>query len=86
MICNSMCNECKYPTCIREERARAAQKRYYEKHKAERQAYQRAYWDAHKEERKKFYEEHREEINKYRRAYDRRKRQETRQRQNESAV
>lgn len=51
MICDSKCHLCTLPTCIRKEHERANAKRYYERHKTERLAYQKAYNEAHKADR-----------------------------------
>lgn len=51
MICDSMCHECKFSTCIREEHEKATYRRYYEKNREKKLAYQKAYNDAHKEKR-----------------------------------
>ena len=51
MICKMNCLSCPYDHCERERREKETYKRYYQKHKKQKLAYQKAYNDAHKEER-----------------------------------
>lgn len=51
MICKVNCLSCPYDHCEREKRQKENEKRYYQKHREERLAYQKRYNDSHKEER-----------------------------------
>ncbi len=81
MICRINCLSCPYSTCIREEHEKANAKRYYERHKSERLAYQKAYNEAHKADRHKQFqkrwanmtEEQKEKERARQREYHRRK-------------
>lgn len=50
MICKQICYDCPYSECMREKRAKEVKQRYYQRHKAERLAYQKKYNEEHKEQ------------------------------------
>lgn len=52
MICNLQCLSCEHPTCIRDEREKEVYRRYYQKNREKRTAYQRSYYAAHKDKEK----------------------------------
>lgn len=50
MICDLRCLACPYSECIRDKRQKEVYKRYYEKHREKRLAYQHKYNREHKEQ------------------------------------
>lgn len=62
MICKGMCNECPYTECVRDKREKEVHKRYYRKNRAQRLDYQKAYNDAHREERNRKMREYRARL------------------------
>ena len=54
MICDLRCLTCPYSECIRDKRQKEVYKRYYEKNREKRIAYQKEYNKAHKEQRAEY--------------------------------
>ena len=50
MICDLRCLTCPYSECIRDKRQKEVYKRYYEKNREKRIAYQKEYNKAHREQ------------------------------------
>ena len=50
MICDLRCLTCPYAECIRDKRQKEVYKRYYEKNREKRIAYQKEYNKAHREQ------------------------------------
>lgn len=50
MICDLRCLTCPYTECIRDKRQKEVYKRYYEKNREKRIAYQKEYNKAHREQ------------------------------------
>ena len=54
MICKINCLSCPYEECERDKRQKETYRRYYQKNRERRLAYQRAYNKAHKEQRAEY--------------------------------
>lgn len=66
MICDLRCLTCPYSECIRDKRQKEVYKRYYEKNREKRIAYQKEYNKAHREQIRE-----RERMNRERKKNDR---------------
>ena len=69
MICDQKCHLCTRDECLREQRQKENYRRYYEKNKEKRIAYQKEYNKSHREQYlkhlKKYFETHKEQRKEY---------------------